>query len=224
MTRLKVCGLRDADSALVAADEGADFLGFIFVPGTRRQLSVEEAGYLIGEYRRRRGSGGPRLVGVFADQPTDDINRIVDLCGLDLTQLCGDEDPEHWRSINVPIIKQVKVRDDWPREKAVADATRRASYVLSKGHMVILDRYEAGAHGGTGRSFDWGIARYVSRCHDFLMAGGLTPGNVGRAIEEASPWGVDVSSGVETDGVKDPMKVRQFAEAVRQADAVCAGS
>ena len=224
MTRLKVCGLRDVDNALVAADEGADFLGFIFVPGARRRLSVEEGGSLISGYRRRRGSGGPRLVGVFADQPADEVNRIVDLCGLNLAQLCGDEEPEHWRSIRVPIIKQVKVRDDWPREKAVADATRRVSHVLSKGHMVHLDRYEAGAHGGTGRSFDWGIAREVSRCHDFLMAGGLTPGNVGRAIGEVSPWGVDVSSGVETDGVKDPMKVRAFAQAVRQAAAARTGS
>jgi len=219
MTRLKVCGLRDVENALVVADEGADFLAFNFVPGARRRLSVEEAVSIIGEYRRRRGSGGPRLVGVFADQPVDEVNRVVDLCGLDLAQLCGDEAPDHWRSISVPIIKQVKVRDDLPREKAVADTTRRVSHVLSKGHIVLLDRYEAGAHGGTGRSFDWGIAREVSRCHDFLMAGGLTPDNVGRAIGEASPWGVDVSSGVETDGVKDPVKVRAFAKAVRQAAA-----
>ena len=91
--------------------------------------------------------------------------------------------------------------------------------VAAHGCLPLLDKHERGALGGTGRSFDWSVACEAAERHDLLLAGGLTPDNVGRAIQIASPWGVDVSSGIETDGVKDPIKIARFANAVRRADA-----
>ncbi len=217
MTRFKICGLRSLDHALVAADAGADFLGFVFVHGVRRQLSEEHAAAIIAEFRRLRGHDGPWLVGLFANQPLEEVNRIASRCGLDYAQLCGDEPPEYWARVEARVIKQVKVRDDAPREQAVQRVLEQVALVVSHGALPLLDRYEAGALGGTGRSFDWSIAGEVAARHDFLLAGGLSPDNVGQAIAAVGPWGVDVSSGVETDGVKDSRKILAFAEAVRRA-------
>lgn len=218
MTRIKICGLRDAANALVAADAGADFLGLNFVPGVRRQITLEQARDIIGVFRHRYGVGGPRLVGLFADQPLDEVNHAVGYCKLDLAQLCGQEPSDYWRKVAVPVIKMVKVRDVADREHALAEAAREVEHVVTAGHTAVLDKYETGALGGTGHSFDWQVARQIATRYDIMLAGGLTPGNVGDAIALVKPWGVDVSSGVETDGMKDPIKIVAFARAVQQAD------
>jgi phosphoribosylanthranilate isomerase len=217
VTKFKICGLREVSHALAAAEAGADFLGFVFVPGVRRQLSEEQARAIIQKYRRIKGNDGPKLVGLFANQPLDDVNRIARSCGLDLAQLCGDEPPEYWERLAVPVIKQIKVGDQDSHDATVADALSRVEEIVSRGHMAQLDRHEEGALGGTGRSFDWSVAREVARHHDFLLAGGLSPDNVQQAIATGNPWGVDVSSGVETDGIKDPKKIAAFAEAVHSS-------
>jgi phosphoribosylanthranilate isomerase len=214
VTRLKICGLRDAKHALVSAKAGADFLGFNFVPGVRRQISTERAQEIIASYRQTYGEGGPRLVGLFADQPLDDVNRIVASCGLDMAQLCGDEDAEYWGQVSVPLIKQIKVRDAGDPTSTVEQVALTVESVVASGHIAVLDSYEAGSLGGTGMTFDWSIAREVAGRHDIVLAGGLKPETVANAIAEVGPWGVDVSSGVETDGVKDSEKIRHFAEVV----------
>lgn len=214
MTRLKICGLRDAEHALVAAKAGADFLGFVFVPGVRRQISTAHAQEIIASYRQTYGEGGPRLVGLFADQPLDDVNLIVESCRLDMAQLCGDEDSDYWGQVNVPLIKQIKVRDPGDPTSTVEQVARTVERVVASGYIAMLDSYEAGSLGGTGMTFDWSIARDVAGRHDIVLAGGLNPETVADAIAEVGPWGVDVSSGVETDGVKDSEKIRRFAEAV----------
>ena len=218
MTRFKICGLRDVGNAVVAADSGADHLGFNFVPGVRRQITPDQAKSIIDEYRDTKRAGGPRLVGLFADQPVDEVNRVAQYCGLDVVQLCGSERPEYWADVSLPIIKQIKVGNDGSAEKAMVETLTRVEEVLSYGHFALLDRYEKGALGGTGLSFDWSIAREVAERHNVVLAGGLTPDNVGEAISGVAPWGVDVSSGVETDGIKDPDKIVAFAAAVRKAD------
>ncbi len=218
MTRLKICGLRDPAHALVAARAGADLLGFVFVDGVRRQLQVDEGAKVIERYRESHGPQGPQLVGLFADQPVDFVNRVVATCGLDYVQLCGSEPPEVWDDIDARVIRQVKVRDDSPREAAVDEARRKVERAVSAGHMATLDKYHAGSLGGTGLSFDWEIAARVASEFEFLLAGGLTSENVAAAIETVRPWGVDVSSGVETDGIKDPSKIVAFAEAVLKAE------
>ncbi len=219
MTRFKICGLRDSDNAVVVAESGADFLGFNFVPGARRRLEVEDAKEIVAEYRRRRGQGGPELFGLFADQPVEEVNRILREVGLDRAQLCGNEPPDYWDQVEAPVVKQIKVRDD-DRDRAVGETDARVHEIQEHRSTPMLDKYVEGHKGGTGRTFDWTIAAEVARDHDFLLAGGLTPENVGEAIATVAPWAVDVSSGVETEGVKDAAKIRDFAEAVKRADGV----
>ena len=215
MTRFKICGLRDLDNALAAADAGADFLGFNFVPGVRRRVPVDGARAIIAELRGRRDGTPPRIVGLFADQPADDVNRIVGACGLDLVQLCGQESRSYMRLVRAPVVKMVKVRDEDGLDEAATRTLRDADAIAADGHRVMLDKYKAGAKGGTGHTFDWRVAARVAERHDIMLAGGLDPDNVRRAIDAVSPWCVDVSSGVETDGVKDPARIRAFAAAVK---------
>ena len=216
-TQFKIDGLRELDHALIAADSGASFIGFVFVPGVRRQVSPGHARRVIEEFRGLRDGDIPRVVGLFADQPVEEVNSIARRCGLDLVQLCGDEPPEYWEAVEVPVVKMIKVRDAGDRE-ATIDSTRRAvADVVSAGHIALLDTHREGSFGGTGHTFDWSIARAVSESGPYMLAGGLTPENVGLAIETARPWAVDVSSGVETGGAKDPDKIRAFADEIRRA-------
>ena len=217
MTKFKICGLRDADNALVAANAGADFLGLNFVPGVRRRITPEQALSIVERLRSTLGERVPTLVGLFANQRVDEVNEIVERCGLDLAQLCGDEPREYWDEVAAPVIRQIKVRDDIPKEAAVETAARQIEEVIGSGHTPMLDKYERGALGGTGRTFDWRVASELASRYDLVLAGGLTPDNVARAIAEVGPWVVDVSSGVETDGVKDAAKIRRFAQEVRRA-------
>jgi phosphoribosylanthranilate isomerase len=218
MTIVKICGLRDAEHALIAAESGADLLGFNLVEGVRRQLTEAAAIDVISTYRERHGDGGPGLVGLFANQPLDFVNRVVRECGLDYAQLCGDEPLEYWDAVDAKVIRPVRVSDDIDRQEAIANVLAAVGEAVSRGHSVILDKHQAGALGGTGASFDWTIAERVARDYDILLAGGLDPENVGAAISIARPWGVDVSSGVETDGAKDAPKIRAFVEAAKDAD------
>ena len=217
MTLFKICGLRELDHALTAADSGASFISFNFVPGVRRQVSPSHAARVIEEFRSLRDGGTPRVVGLFANQPVEDVKSIVRSCGLDLVQLCGDEPPEYWEEVNVPVLKMVRVRDAGEPEAAIDSTRRTVAEIVSAGHTPLLDTHREGHLGGTGHTFDWSIARAVSDAGPCMLAGGLTPENVGLAIETARPWAVDVSSGVETDGIKDPARIRAFADQVRSA-------
>ncbi len=213
MTQLKICGLRNPADALVAVESGADFLGMNFVPGVRRQITPERALEITAAVRAKPGSKDPRLVGLFANQPLDDVNDIVRRCGLDMVQLCGDEPPEYWARVEADVIKQIKVRDD-----SLANTLSSVKTVVEAGHTAMLDKYEKGALGGTGLTFDWDIAQEVAERFPIMLAGGLTPNNVARAITKVSPSEVDVSSGVESNGDKDPIKIRGFASEVVRAD------
>ena len=212
MTKFKTCGMREIGHVRAAVAAGADLLGFVFVPGVRRQIPERDARALIEECHRLVQSNGPRAVGLFANQPLDEVNRTVGYCGLDMVQLCGDEPPEYWREVAVPVIRQVKVWDTGPRSEVVSGVLRSVDEVVSHGCTALLDRHEEGALGGTGRSFDWSIAAEAAKRYDVMLAGGLTPENVAQAVRTVSPWGVDVSSGIETDGVKDAGKIARFAQ------------
>ena len=230
MTRFKICGLRDSSNALVAAESGADLLGFNFVEGVRRQLQPDEGAEIISEFRHsvrsriKSGTGSelvegrpPKIVGLFANQSPQFVNRITRLCELDYVQLCGDEPPEMWGMLDVPVIRQIRVREDPPRDQSLDMACRQVQEVLDAGHHALLDKHQAGHLGGTGIAFDWSLARDIAKDYRVTLAGGLTPGNVAEAIQTVHPWAVDVSSGVETDGQKDPAKIRAFAASVRAA-------
>lgn len=211
LPHIKICGLRSVEHALVAAEAGADFLGFVFVEGVRRQLQTERARELVSHYRRQFDSGGPGLVGLFRDQPLEWVNEVVRRVGLDFAQLCGEETDHYAAGLVVPAIKQVHVRQDTTQD-GLAGTVRSA---LETYRMVVLDRFDPSTPGGAGKTFDWSVARGTVALKGVLLAGGLNPDNVAEAVETLHPWGVDVSSGVEADGVKDAAKIHAFIAAVR---------
>ena len=219
MTRFKICGLRDIDSALVAAEAGAAYLGLNFVPRVRRRITPDQGKAIVSRVIEKLGTDRPGLVGLFADQPIDEVNGIVDACGLEFAQLCGSEDPDYWDQVEANVIKQVKVKPLASQQETVDATLAQVNDVVSRGNIALLDSYKKGALGGTGHVFDWDIAARVAQEYDVVLAGGLSPENVTTAIRQVDPWMVDVSSGVETDGVKDPTKIHAFAEAVRSASA-----
>lgn len=211
----KICGLRSLEHALAAADAGASLLGFVFVPGVRRQVSVERARDVISRTRELCGADCPRIVGLFANQPLAEVNAVIRTCGLDFAQLCGDEPPNYWDNVDAWVMRQVKVDDSLPRKTAISTALNEIEEVTNRLHLTLLDKSLKGALGGTGHTFDWGIASEIARRHPVFLAGGLAPENVRQAINTVRPWGVDVSTGVETDGVKDTAKIAAFGKIVR---------
>ena len=217
MTEFKICGMRSLEHALAAADAGASLLGFVFVPEVRRQVSVDHAKSVIRQIRELRGDACPQIVGLFANQPLREVNKMVRECELDFAQLCGDEPPDFWDNVDAWVVRQVKVDDSLSRGAAISDALRQIEEAVNRLHLTLLDKRVKGALGGTGHTFDWSIATEIARRHPVFLAGGLAPENVRKAIDTVQPWGVDVSSGVETNGVKDISKLATFGNIVRAA-------
>lgn len=212
--KIKICGLRDTEAALVAARSGADYLGFVFVEGVRRQLQPAQGMMVVRGFRirgYRRGKPGPKLVGLFRNQPVEVVNNIARVVDLDLVQLNGDEDETYIRKMWKPVIRQVRVKQG----ATPADVESLVQPHLDAGRIVLLDRHDEKVPGGGGVAFDWASAVGVASRERVLLAGGLTPENVQAAISRLHPWGVDVSTGVETDGVKDHGKIEAFIAAAR---------
>lgn len=219
--KVKICGVRRLADALVAADAGADFVGMVFVPERHRRITPEAAKEIV-DGLRAASRPGPKTVGLFADQPLDEVNRVIALAGLDAVQLCGKEDLDYAGNVDCQVIKVVHVPGQASEENE-GEFAQCISEFRAAGHLVTLDRLVEGVQGGTGQGFDWSVAAAVARRgHSFLLAGGLDPTNVAQAIATVHPWGVDVSSGVETGGEKDHAKIREFIANAR--DAAKAGS
>ena len=225
MTLVKICGLSEARHARAAASYGADLVGMVFAP-SRRQVTMGQARRIadaLGErgappaeatveaVDRRLHAGRPLLVGVFADQDADTINAIAREVGLDLVQLSGSEPWEVCALIERPVLKCLKVR---PGQKAAEVLAQ-----VREGALLLLDPYVEGSYGGAGVTLDWSEAALVARERPVMLAGGLRPDNVARAVSIVRPWAVDVSSGVETDGVKDVAKIRAFIKAAKEVPA-----
>jgi phosphoribosylanthranilate isomerase len=217
MTKVKICGLRRLDDALLAAKLGADFCGLVFVPGRDRRVEVSDAARLVAGFRKAWRNPAPTLVGLFADQPAEDVRSIVKTVGLDAAQLCGNESWDYAKGIGVRVLKVHHV-DGRADAQARSAARMHLEACRAHGAIAILDAYVRGLQGGTGRTFDWSVVAGLASVGDFLLAGGLNSDNVRRAIAQVHPWGVDVSSGVETGGVKDPVKIEAFISAARAAD------
>lgn len=213
--RVKICGLRDAEHMRVAADSGADFLGLVFVEGVRRQLSVAQAEEILRSFRQgtRSHAVDPTLVGLFRNQPAEWVQEVIARLGLNLAQLCGSEDLDYAKALGVRVVRQIRVKNT-DKPEGIAAAVRMW---LDAGHIAHLDAYDPSQPGGAGRTFDWRIVVETACWPNVLLAGGLTPGNVAEAIRQVHPWGVDVSTGVETDGVKDSAKIRSFIQRARSA-------
>ena len=219
MTHVKICGCQTIEGAKAAVSAGADAVGLVFVPSARRALSIEQASALLGELREYFGGNVPEIVGLFADQPVEDVKQHIETLKLDTVQLCGAEDVGYANQLGVPVYKVIGIDPDVPISAQMPRIMVLQHRHQLAGHQIVIDTKVAGEYGGTGRTFDWDLAASLAEGLDFSLAGGLNPDNVGDAVAAVKPWGVDTSSGVETDGVKDIAKVRAFVEAVRAADA-----
>lgn len=207
MIETKLCGMRTLEAARAAVAAGADYIGFILAPGYRRQVSPDT----VREITTALGKGRARYVGVFVDPAAEEARRIACYAGLDVVQLSGRETPAEVRAVRMPVLKVVHVtpeRDPLPEVERYVEVAE----------MVSLDAYHPVEAGGGGRTFSWSLAVQVAREYPVMLAGGLTPDNVLEAIHEVGPRAVDVSSGVETDGQKDPAKIAAFVRAVREAN------
>ncbi|HIE13266.1 MAG TPA: phosphoribosylanthranilate isomerase [Desulfotomaculum sp.] len=208
--RVKICGIKDAETAAVAVAAGADALGFVFAESKRR-ITPEAAREII--------LGLPPFVsavGVFVDAPQGLVREVAEFCRLDTVQLHGAESPEYCIEIGLKVIKAFGVRQKgvpidgsvegglfFGKDLALIDAYRSVS-------AVLVDTSVPGLAGGTGRTFDWGLLCGKRFQAPLILAGGLTPENVTEAVRTVRPYAVDVSSGVETNGLKDAAKIQAF--------------
>jgi phosphoribosylanthranilate isomerase len=212
MTRIKICGIMETEGALAAAKEGADFIGLVFAP-SRRKILPTQAIEIVRAVRRLPNP--PAAVGVFVNLPAQGVNAIAAFCGLDYVQLSGDETWEYCRDIQRPVIKALHVSEQSTSQSLINEI--QAGYAVLPADKVtfLLDTQVKGFYGGTGRTFDLQLAREAAAKYPVIIAGGLTPASAGTIIRQVRPWGVDVSSGVETAGKKDIRKIKEFIQAVR---------
>lgn len=212
MIRVKICGLKEVSHALAAAEAGADFIGLVFAPSSRR-VGLARAQAIVHAVKKQ--SPSTEVVGVFVNTPLAEVDRIATSCPLDRVQLSGDESPAYALQLERPVIKAFHLRDLGMVRRELQTWTAALS---GKDFLPLLDSRTRESYGGTGIILDWDLARALAGSLPLILAGGLTPGNVGRAVESVSPWGVDVSSGVEIDGVKSPAEIRAFIQAARSVD------
>lgn len=215
MTKVKICGIREKEHALAAAEAGSHFIGMVFAPSPRRiePEQAEEIANII------KGHGAAiSLVGVFVNMPARQVNMVAGSYHLDWVQLSGDEPWDYCRFIAKPVIKAIGIKQGQSAEEILSELETGERILSSQQHLYLLDSRVEGKYGGTGTTLDWELVRKIAERFPIVLAGGLTPENVAQAIEEVAPWGVDVSSGVETNGVKDIAKIKAFIEAVRKAD------
>lgn len=204
MTKIKICGLTREEDALFCADQGADFLGFIFVPGSPRFIEPERAAAIAARVRER--SRPPKIVGVFRDASNDYIREIASVGGLDLVQMHGSETDEAICALGIPAIRALRVGDSLPDTHACPNAA-----------WLMFDTYDERRAGGTGRRFDWSLLAHYDRSKPFFLSGGLDPENVIAGISLVRPDAIDLSSGVESEpGVKDHDKLARLFERVRR--------
>jgi phosphoribosylanthranilate isomerase len=202
--RVKICGITNIPDALAAVDAGADALGFMFVPASPRALKLETTASIIREL-----PPFVSRVGVMVDPSPQFVEDAVCKCGLSAVQLHGNEPPEFCSALSGIVIKAFRVSD----RESLAGIRRYAT------DAWLLDSYVPDKLGGTGTRFNWDLALEVKQWgRPIILAGGLTPANVADAVRQVQPYAVDVSSGVEgASGKKDPIKLRDFIAAAKQA-------
>ena len=209
MTRVKMCGMTRPEDARAAAAAGASAIGIVFWPGSPRAVDLPAARAIVAAL-----PAGVPAVGVFVNQPVEEINAAIDAAGLFAVQLHGDEPLDMIGRIRRPVIRSVSLEASTRLEDVPAHVT------------VLLDAHDPKLRGGTGRTIDWTAAAEIARRRPIVLAGGLTPVNVVEAIAAVRPYAVDVSSGIESaPGVKDHQLIDAFMAAVRRApeqgDATC---
>ena len=202
MTKVKICGIKTLDDALVAIEVGADYIGFNFYPKSVRFIEKNSCAAITSILKKKYPQ--IKLVGVFVNSPVEEIKDIMKTCSLDLVQLHGDETLEIMQSLSGKAFKAFRgvpqSLDGFARVDAPA---------------LLVDASVKGVYGGSGVTADWNGAAELAKKYPLLLAGGLTPENVAEAVGSVKPWGVDVASGVESaPGEKDASKMKAFVKAV----------
>jgi phosphoribosylanthranilate isomerase len=202
--KVKICGITNIDDALAAVDFGADALGFVFFKGSPRYISHNKASRII-----RRLPSFVTTIGVFLNEKPGQVEKALALTGIDVVQFHGDEPPE---MCDIPrrVIKAIRVKS--------LESLDPLIHYRDKVSAFLLDTFTPNVFGGTGQIFNWDIAVYAKQFGRIILAGGLTPANVAAAIDHVSPYGVDVSSGVELEkGKKDHKKMKAFIDKAKKA-------
>jgi len=202
--RTKICGITNIEDARIAVAAGADALGFVLYRKSPRYVDPMMVQQIVAQL-------APFVlpVGVFVNEEIKIVRDLMDTCGLAFAQLHGDESATYCRELSRPVLKALRLKD---RSTFVTLAEFQARVEV---RGFVLDTLSEEAYGGTGQVVDWGLAREAAQAATVILAGGLTPENVGQALRAVQPYGVDVSSGVEvTPGKKDREKVRAFLRAV----------
>jgi len=206
MTKIKICGIKNLDDALSAIDLGADLVGFNFYPKSPRFIEKQACADITTVLKENYPQ--IRLVGVFVNSPIEEVKEILDACSLDLAQLHGDETVEMLEELDCKGFKAFR--------GIPADVTGFARDDIP---AFLVDASVKGLYGGSGVTADWDGAAALAKKYPLLLAGGLTPENVGEAVGRVKPWGVDVASGVESaPGKKDANKMKAFVQTVRDAE------
>ena len=215
--KIKICGISKVETILAIVDAKPDYMGLVFAP-SKRQVTVDQAKTLVEElhkqYTKRYNNGAEqsnndeiKTVGVFVNETLENLVTIATEVNLDAVQLHGDEDEAFIQSLkertNVEVWKAVQIR-------SAADAE---AWIDSSADMLLFDAYHKDERGGTGEVFDWSCLDEFER--PFMLAGGIDSTNVARAIRTVRPYGIDISSGIETEGVKDNEKIKAFTNIVR---------
>jgi phosphoribosylanthranilate isomerase len=200
---VKVCGITRVQDADLAVELGAAALGFIFWPGSPRYIAPNGAREIV-----QRLSAKAKAVGVFVNEPIEIVAEVMDIVGLDVAQLHGTESPDYCRRLRPAPIKAIalqKMKDGGAPEVGAFD----------QDVLILLDAHDPARHGGTGQTIDWSVARHIAAARPTILSGGLNAGNVAAAIESVRPYGIDVSSGVESaPGMKDAARLKGFFEAL----------
>jgi phosphoribosylanthranilate isomerase len=210
MTRVKICGITRLEDALMAAELGADLLGFNFYSGSKRYINMETCRQICAEFDRH----GFKIlkVGVFVNANLDEIEAFLDVCRLDLAQLSGDEPPSLVAALGERGFKAIR-----PHSLDEALEAARVMQRRKSPPTLLVDAHQVGGYGGSGKTGDWDIAARLGQESPILLAGGLSPDNISHAIRQVRPWGVDVASGVEsTPGIKDKAKMMAFINKVKK--------
>ena len=206
-SKVKICGITTLEDARFVSGALADFIGFIFYEKSPRYIDPAKAGAIINWLE------GPEKVGVFVNQPLDDVNSIARQTGLDYVQLHGNESVEYCGLVDKAIIKVFHIDDNTTPEElhqAVTPYVGVADYFL-------FDTKVSGKWGGTGKSFDWSVLSEIAEIKPFFLSGGLNPENVWDSIKTVQPYAVDLSSGLEeSPGLKDFDKVERFFDEMRE--------
>jgi phosphoribosylanthranilate isomerase len=214
MTVIKICGLKTLQDSLATCEAGADMLGFNFYQESVRYIALHLCRLIV----ERVKSNYPQVlcVGIFVNHEATVISSIMRECHLDLAQLSGNETIDTLKELGTSAFKAIRSRSPGEARELIERLPTRTSPPA-----FLLDSYQSGAYGGTGKVGDFELAASISREHPILLAGGLDPVNVSSMVERIQPWGVDVASGVErVRGQKDMALVRSFIQAVRESEAI----